>query len=594
MLREQVAVQPRFDCPSCHQPVQVTLGPQGQVTAECGEYSPAPAELSGEHSKATEKAGIPSRSHPEKPADVSPLQEVLRQAPIQQTDVRSATGRMAGLVQKARRPSSARSDSTASSGLPWYLSPTLIAWSVAGICSTALLGFALKYDSWPGHASSANQPQPAEVANANSEKQANVGEATGAQSQTSPPPEGKAPLVKPPLGNNTRERLTGLGVALKRQQELEGLYPAGTWPLPGVPVEQRFSWLARVVHLQGWQPVVPVVWDRPWNDPINDSFVRRRIPELQNPAVAQLTGSDRYPATHYVGVAGVGADAARLTLDDPRAGVFGDDRRTKIADFKGGLSHTMLIAGVQEQLGSWSSGGTATVRGFSQQPYVNGPDGFGTGQARSMLVLMADGSVREISADTAPQVVRHLATLADDAKLPVPTPVPPVPVAAKPPAEVEAPLPPAGAPGVPPPPAPGQNPADAMDPAGRGRKPNIIAEPVGGAPNKPPAPVAGAKVPAKQLDPQTSLQVKIAKYKRTESVPLATVLDELAEMSGVDIVCEPGVLGPLGMLQLNEKVSVNLEGSSIRGILTAVLQQVQLSFKVERGQGHIIPAAASR
>ena len=50
--------------------------------------------------------------------------------------------------------------------------------------------------------------------------------------------------------------------------------------------------------------------------------------------------------THYVGVAGVGADAATLPLSDPRAGVFGYDRKTSLRDIKDGHSTTMLLTEV--------------------------------------------------------------------------------------------------------------------------------------------------------------------------------------------------------------------------------------------------------
>jgi hypothetical protein len=73
----------------------------------------------------------------------------------------------------------------------------------------------------------------------------------------------------------------------------------------------------------------------------------------------------------------------------------------------------MLIAGVEKDLGSWAAAGSSTLRGFTAEPYVNGPDGFGTGQADGMAVLMADGSVRFLSAATDPAVIRQLATKGD-------------------------------------------------------------------------------------------------------------------------------------------------------------------------------------
>jgi hypothetical protein len=588
MLREQVAVQPRFNCPSCHQLVLVTVDGAGGIEATRGDVAAATTEHSAEKEAARDASASEAASANKLEAGPGPLQEALRQPPERHVATRDPVGRMANLVRRARGSQKERSV-----GVPWYLSPTLIAWSMAGVCGSALLGFALWYDTWPTSHSSATPPDSTPPAAAAPVK---TPEDRGVASKV--PPKAETPVfVKPPPGDNPRDRLVSLGIAIKHQRDVEGLFPSGTWPLPGFPAEQRFSWLARLLHTQAWQPTVPVVWERPWNDPLNDSFVRRRIPDLQNPSVSQLTGADRYPATHFVGVAGVGADAARLTTDDPRAGIFGDDRRVKFGDIKGGASNTLLMAGVQDQLGSWASGGTATVRGFTREPYINGPDGFGTGQARSMLVLMADGSVRELSVDTAPHVIRQMATISDDQKQPAPPEVtkpPPIPVAVKTPDPDNGGLPPAPVPGAQPVPVDPKD-GEQPDPKVPVRRPRIIVEPVGppGAKVEPkPAPPAIPVV--KNKDPQVALAVKIAGYRRSEAVPLATVLDEIAEMSGVDIVCEPGVLGPDGMLQLNKNVRVNLEGTTIAGILNAVLQQVELKYKLERGQVHVIPAKTPR
>jgi len=84
---------------------------------------------------------------------------------------------------------------------------------------------------------------------------------------------------------------------------------------------------------------------------------------------------------------------------------------------KDGLSHTMLVAGVESQLGSWARPGHATMRSFTREPYLHGPDGFGTGQPDEMLVLMADGSVRRISGNADPVVTRRMAAMADGTAL---------------------------------------------------------------------------------------------------------------------------------------------------------------------------------
>ncbi|HWL10308.1 MAG TPA: DUF1559 domain-containing protein [Planctomicrobium sp.] len=180
-----------------------------------------------------------------------------------------------------------------------------------------------------------------------------------------------------------------------------------------------WSWLAELAerHLPG-NAVRHA--DAGWDAAVNDEFVRRPFPQFLNPSVAEKAGEDHYPTTHYVGIAG---------LVSGENGIFGLNQIVKPEEVTDGLSHTMMIAGVTTQLGSWARPGMATTRKFSQEPYINGPDGFGTGQADGMFVLMADGSVRFLNQNTEPDVIRQLASMNDSGQQkPVTTPmVPPAP-----------------------------------------------------------------------------------------------------------------------------------------------------------------------
>ena len=138
---------------------------------------------------------------------------------------------------------------------------------------------------------------------------------------------------------------------------------------------------------------------------------RRPLPEVVNPALGPAKTKAGFPVTHYVGVAGVGPDAGRLPADDPRAGVFGYGRPTRLEDITAGVSHVIAVLGVSDHCGPWAAGGEATVRPLCRAPYVNGPDGFGSGLPDGMLAGMADGSVRFLSKDVDPRVVEQLAMI---------------------------------------------------------------------------------------------------------------------------------------------------------------------------------------
>ena len=68
--------------------------------------------------------------------------------------------------------------------------------------------------------------------------------------------------------------------------------------------------------------------------------------------------------TSYVGIAGLGPNAAELPVEDPRAGVFGFDRSTPLIEITDGTATTMAVAETAESNGPWKAGGPATVRGL--------------------------------------------------------------------------------------------------------------------------------------------------------------------------------------------------------------------------------------
>ena len=209
------------------------------------------------------------------------------------------------------------------------------------------------------------------------------------------------------------DRLQKLGIRINDYRLNTGQFPAAAWNPNHEPgVSTGLSWLAGLdAELEAGSKYSPN-WNEAWNSRVNDRFVRRSRNELLNPKLKTVAGSDRYPATHIVGISGVGDDAAELPKDHPRAGIFGWSRVTRIEDVKDGLSNTWLASGIIERFSSWANA-SQSIRAVTAEPYINGPDGFGTGSPESMPILMADGSVREMSVKTAPTIFRRLATMAD-------------------------------------------------------------------------------------------------------------------------------------------------------------------------------------
>lgn len=207
-------------------------------------------------------------------------------------------------------------------------------------------------------------------------------------------------------------KLADLGARVGTYRQAFGHFPRVA-PLE-TPRTGWWSWLAELELATGEIPAGRrPVNAKPWNDPANEAFVGRSVSAFLNPQVTPWVGEDGRPATHFVGVAGVGRDAPDFAIDHPRAGLFGWNRATRVEHVRDGLSNTLMVMGVESRLGSWADPGPSTIRPVTQPPYIHGPDGFGAGSPDAMPVLMADGSVRSITLMTDPLLVRRMAAMAD-------------------------------------------------------------------------------------------------------------------------------------------------------------------------------------
>lgn len=269
----------------------------------------------------------------------------------------------------------------------WLQSPLAVAWTAAGIVTLTVIVWMLKdYAEW-SRASQASRPRATEDPNV-----------TAVNDLPSP--------------HSLEQQLADLAERLERFHARYERFPRGR--VSDDDDSARFGWLAELEaeFPSTSRPGPTPLWDLGWRDPLNDGFVRRRLPAVINPLADQQVGEDGYPTTHFVGVAGLGADGPTLPADHPRAGIFGYDRVTRPEDVEDGLSNTIMIAGVETGLGSWADA-DSSIRPFTEAPYINGPDGFGTGQPDGMFVLMADGSVKFISDQVDPVVIRRMTAMSD-------------------------------------------------------------------------------------------------------------------------------------------------------------------------------------
>lgn len=384
------------------------------------------------------------------------------------------------------------------------------------------------------------------------------------------PQDGVAAAPAPAPDPNEPEpakRMRLLGEWLTDAFDGEGAFPLATEGLEDVTQENRLSWLARIARQSVADGTPPPSLTLPWNAPENDRFVRRRLPPFQISGLA-AAGPDGYPAGHFVGVAGVGADGAALPKTHPRAGIFGWDRRTTEEDVRDGLSNTFLVLGREDHLHSWADG-QHSIRPLTAEPYVRGPDGFGTGEPEGMHVLLADGSVKFLSSAAAPVVFRRYAAMADGQPLdpmspgdPLDAPAPVVPSSTSPPAMA------AVGPGTPSAPAPG------MPNAGLAADPPIL-------------PQLAPEVP--MIDFERALAQRLREYRVPTPVPAEDVLYELQEIAAVPL--DWSALDAENALE-GKMLALSMQNTTVEALIDAVARELSAKVVRDRRAIRFVPLMA--
>jgi len=206
----------------------------------------------------------------------------------------------------------------------------------------------------------------------------------------------------------SRNNLKQIGLGLHSYHDVYKHFPTGTVENENLSPEERLGWAVSILpFMDQFNLHEQINMDAGWQQ--QPEFIQETaIPTYVNPSMPRHEGPGGQ--IDYIGVAGIGIDAASLDNDDPKAGIFGYDRKTRIRDITDGTSHTMMVSDSQEPQ-PWMRG-RRTIRGFSAEPYVNGPDGFGSPHSGGMHILMADGSVQFISEFVDPTIIEAMATKA--------------------------------------------------------------------------------------------------------------------------------------------------------------------------------------
>ena len=222
-----------------------------------------------------------------------------------------------------------------------------------------------------------------------------------------------------------RSHVHELAAAFEAYVQDRKAFPRGTVDRPvGVrkisyPPDERLSWMTELLTAKsskqapflGHGAYSKLTFDPnlSWRDKPNVLLGMMIVPEylartkFEQPAQIRYgVASAPMAVTHFVGMAGVGSDAAEYRADDAavakKIGIFGYDRITKLADVPHPDQTIALIQVRPDLAGPWVAGGGSTVRGVSDDPNELAIEPFcmdHNGTAGT-VVVMADGKVRFI------------------------------------------------------------------------------------------------------------------------------------------------------------------------------------------------------
>ncbi|MEO1994860.1 MAG: DUF1559 domain-containing protein, partial [Planctomycetaceae bacterium] len=214
--------------------------------------------------------------------------------------------------------------------------------------------------------------------------------------------------------SQSKNNLKQLMLAMHNYHDVYNGFPQGTVPNEQLKPEQRLSWMVSLLPFVDQAPLYDQIDQKQgWESKLNQDWTTMQVQTFLHPSNPKTKTETGLGATHYVGIAGHGPNAASLPLRAPGVGIFGYNRVTRMRDITDGTSNTLAISEASDPFNSWMAGGKATIRGFSRKPYVNGPDGIGGPSVGGFNAGLADGSVRFLSQNIDPTILERLAAMAD-------------------------------------------------------------------------------------------------------------------------------------------------------------------------------------
>ena len=228
---------------------------------------------------------------------------------------------------------------------------------------------------------------------------------------------------------------------MHNHHDTKGHFPSGTVVVTHLPPEHRLSFYALLLpYVEQDAAFKQLRFNECWDSDANRRAVSYQLwREFHCPDWVRERShtGHRVPQrglaahTNYVGMAGLGADAALRPARSPGIGIFGYDRTTDFKQITDGTASTIMLIETGHEVGPWMRGGCSTIRGLDLNLGHQTGDGLPFGgthfldstvlrkqQPNGFHVLLADGSTRYVLDLVNPSVLASLATIAGKDELP--------------------------------------------------------------------------------------------------------------------------------------------------------------------------------
>jgi prepilin-type processing-associated H-X9-DG protein len=213
--------------------------------------------------------------------------------------------------------------------------------------------------------------------------------------------------------------LRAIGLALDNYQDTNNHFPQAAEPNLSLPPERRLSWLVSIgPYVEATNIFVRMDRQQGWDAEENRYLALTVLRYLQCPSHPDRPPVSTLAPTHYVGITGLGTDAATLPPEDSRAGFFGYDRTLTLPGRKNGTSALLVAIETAQADGAWTAGGWPTVRGLEENgpPYLGIDGQFGGTHRGGANALFADASVRFLRTPGDSPALRAIVTIQGSAE----------------------------------------------------------------------------------------------------------------------------------------------------------------------------------